>query len=284
MAFHNDDFCRGIAMVLQGESKRAATYVTHAASLGTLREKMVGNFVRHETPERFRVETGLIRNHARNLTSRQCDLLVHEPWATAPLYRYEDFVIVDDSAARAVVEVKSDLDKDNFEGFLDIHASVMKLELMSGGRVRVPTFGYGLTGATMPYLANYLRDALGQNRLRAEGIEAAPTLNWPFCLAVQSRNIIGLRPQMGVPGEKKDYPYCFCLADLTKATDATALPVDGIETGFFLHFYSLMIRNQRDNLTTVGVYNWFNNLPLSPDGKLWIAPDGTITQGDIPYK
>jgi hypothetical protein len=96
MVAHYGDFRRGLAMVLQGESLKAGCYVTHAASLGILREKMVSSFVRDETPERFRVETGFIRNHEMDITSRQCDLLVHEPALEAPLYRWEDFVVVHD--------------------------------------------------------------------------------------------------------------------------------------------------------------------------------------------
>jgi hypothetical protein len=273
MAFHNDDFCRAIAMVLQGESKKAATYVTHAASLGTLREKMVSNFVRHETPERFRVETGLIRNHARNLTSCQCDLLVHDPWWMAPIYRYEDFVVVKHTAAKAVVEVKSNLYEDDFERLLKIHASVL-----SCCGDKVPTFGYGLTGATMPTLAEYLQDAIAGK----EVVDGSPFMNWPLCIAVQERNVVGFRPHGSVAGEK-DMPFCFCLVDLTKLTNSSATPVDGLETGLFLELYSWMIRDQ-DCFPRVEVYRWFNNLPLLPDGKMWVAPDGKINKGEIPYK
>src|SRR5436309_2238149 len=114
MVANNENFYRGVAMVLHGEILKASSYVPHAGSLGVLREKMVRNFIRHETPERFRVETGLVRNHDKGETSRQCDLLIHEPVLTAPLYRWEDFVVVHHHAARAVVEVKSDLDKRGF--------------------------------------------------------------------------------------------------------------------------------------------------------------------------
>jgi hypothetical protein len=127
MVAHNDNFGRGIAMVLQGESLKASCYVTHGTSPGVLREKMVSSFVRHETPDRFRVESGLVRNHDRNCTSRQCDLLVHEPGSAAPLYRWEDFVVVHDTAARAIVEVKSEIDQAHFQQLLDVHTRPQNL-------------------------------------------------------------------------------------------------------------------------------------------------------------
>ena len=119
MPFHYDKYCEGIAMVLKGESQKAETYVTHGTSLGTLREKMVGKLIRDETPERFRVETGLIRDQDKDCTSRQCDLLIHEPVDEAPLYRFDDFVIVNSSAARAVIEVKSNLTGTDFGSLLE---------------------------------------------------------------------------------------------------------------------------------------------------------------------
>lgn len=188
MPLHHDTFCQGIAMVLRGESQKAAAYVTHGSSIGTLREKMVGTFVRHETPERFRVETGLIRDQGFDLTSRQCDILVHEPWDEAPLYRYEDFVIVHASAARAVIEVKSDFTQQHCTSFLKINASVKMFELIRGPEYRTPVFGYGLQGPTCETLAEYLTADLSSQRFRGEGLEGddPPThLTWPECLAIQ---------------------------------------------------------------------------------------------------
>src|SRR5262245_834696 len=116
MVFHKLEFCRGVAMVLQGESMRAGCYVSHNASLGGLRERIVSRFIRDETPSRFHVETGLIHNLKTETTSRQCDILVHESANRAPLYRWEDFVVVPSQEARAVVEVKTTL---NESGFID---------------------------------------------------------------------------------------------------------------------------------------------------------------------
>jgi hypothetical protein len=278
---HYDNFCRGIALVLRGESQKAATYVTHNSSLGTLREKMVGTFIRDETPERFRVETGLIRNHERNVTSRQIDLLVHDPWNHAPLYRYDDFVIVHAPTARAVIEVKSYFDKDNFASFMDINSSVRFVT----APLMTPVFGYALEGATIETLAEYLSDAIACDRLKnKEKCDGHPPfLNWPDCIAVQNRNIIGFRPCYGVTSEKQNLPYYFCLLDLSKAVASPSPNADGIETGYFMHLYNLHINGNRDLLTTGSLYQWFNELPVAESGKVWITPTGEVRTGNIKF-
>jgi len=197
MTFHDVKFCRGVAMVLQGESMKAASYVSHGTSLGTLREKIVRDFIRHETPDRLRVETGFIRNHATNDISRQCDLLIHEPWEMPPQYRFDDFVIVHPPTARAVIEVKSDLDGDDFLDLLKVHASVTELALKSTSRLVIPTFGFGLEGVTFESLTCYLQQAVISDRLGCKAARLPLSVNWPDCIAIQARNLIGVRPNPG---------------------------------------------------------------------------------------
>jgi hypothetical protein len=274
MVTHPLDFQRGIAMVLKGESLKAGCYVTHAASLGVLREKMVSSFVRNETPGRFRVETGLIRNHARNISSRQCDLLVHESALRPPLYRWEDFVVVDHREARAVLEVKSNLGKKDFEAFLDVHTSILELEAVGQGQAFIPTFGYGLKGVGFSKCLGYVRGAVKTNRLKLDSPHKH--LNWPVCVAVQEKNYIGVRPLHLLIGQP-----AFLLADLTKLQDENAEPLDGIETGIFLDIYSEVLRLERDALVDTELYAWFNQLPLQPEGKVWVTEDGVAHKGNI---
>lgn len=273
---HNDDYVRGVAKCLQGENLKATSYITHMGSLGAVRERMVGSFVRNETPERYRVETGLVRDHRRGETSRQCDLLVHEPGLSAPLYRMEDFVVVHDTAARAVVEVKSTLDKVNFDQMMDVHDSIIKIDFRSVGGF-IPTFGYGISGVTFETFVTYLQDALARNRFGAdrEGLKA---LNWPVCIAVQDRNYFGIRPLSG----PTNFLDCFCAVDFRRALDTAALPIDGIETGFFLQIYSEILREGKGSLGASDMYAWFNSLPIAPEGKVWLRLDGTATNGNIP--
>jgi hypothetical protein len=273
MVAHLDDFCKGVAMVLQGESLKALCYVPHGASLGSLREQMVRTFVRHETPEKYRVETGLVRNHDTGASSRQCDLLIHDPKETPPLYRWEDFVVIHAFAARAVVEVKSDLCSDTFTDLLRVHESLISLQ----SPTFIPTFGYGLTGVTFTSCVKYIQDAVSVNRLNRGNAEKHQ--NWPTCFAIQNRHCIGVCPADGIGGALP----AFCIVDLTQADDS-AYTADGIETGFFLQIYSEALQQRRQAFAPATVYSWFNALPIRPDGKAWVTPDGTVTQGNISFE
>jgi hypothetical protein len=271
MVAHNDQFSQGIAMVLRGESLKASCYVTHAQSLGFLREKMVSSFIRHETPEKFRVETGLVRNHEKGTTSRQCDLLIHEPVQATPLYRWDDFVVVHHHAARAVVEVKSQLFREEFTDLFKVNESVVSLYPPSP----IPTFGYGLTGASIDSCAEYIRNALEANRLNFE--EGHKHFNWPACFVIQDRHCIGVCPVYKTAGT----PIAFCLVDLIQAEDP-GYAIDGMETGFFLQIYTAVLAQRMQALQDQVVYRWFNDLPIKPDGKRWVMANGQVGNGNIP--
>ena len=190
MVFHKPDFCRGVAMVLQGESLRAGCYVNHNASLGGLREKIVRRFIRDQTPGRFQVETGLIHNTESGETSRQCDILIHESANHAPLYRWEDFVVVQRREATAVVEVKTTLDEKGFGDLLNIQRSLVSV--MGPPSNHIPTFGFALEGVSFSSFVGYLQVAVQNNALNEEGDNRA--FNWPVCVMVQDKHYLGVRP------------------------------------------------------------------------------------------
>jgi len=270
---YNIDFVRGIAMVLQGECLKAKAHVTHSASIGTLREKMVRKFVRDETPDRFRVETGLISS--QSMTSRQCDILVHEPYSFAPLYRWEDFVVVRSNDARAVIEVKTNLNSEAFEDLMAIHRSVMQIELQFGGGF-IPTFGYAINGVTFDSFVTYIQRALSENRLGVE--DNRKHLNWPQMIAVHERRYLGFRHL----GGSNKLPMCFCAIDFSRQTEQSGeADLIGIETGYFLQFYEWILREGRNAMNSPTMRMLFNRLPIVDDGKVWITPDGITHRGPI---
>lgn len=269
----NLDFVRGVALVLRGESLKARAFVTHGLSLGTLREKMVRNFIHEGTPERFRVETGLIRGSAT--TSRQCDILIHEPRLKAPLYRWEDFVVVRADTANAVIEVKSNLNQATFDEMIDIHTSVERIELAQSGPVFIPTFGFALQGVTFDSFLGYVSEVARQNPLEIE--EGDQFLNWPLCIAVQDRHYLGFRHLGGSP----ENPFCFCAIDLNQVTDASLGEVDGMETGYFLNFLEWVLQERKNAMKSDVLFPWFNQLPISDEGKAWITMDGEIHYGSV---
>jgi len=255
------DFCRGVAMVLQGESLKAKCYVTHNQSLGVLREKMVRNFIRHETPERYRVETGLIRNHQTGETSRQSDLLIHDSLTNPPLYRWEDFVVVHTGSAKAAVEVKSDLNEEEFKRFLGFQDSVTGLYDSSP----IPIFGFALDGVKFKTFLEYVKGTVRENRKQlSDHIER--DVNWPFCIAVQGQKYLGIC----VSGRSR-----FLAIDFSKAKSED-LRSEGVETAMFLHFYSSIFERGSVNLCSGSLFRWFNAIDVESGGKAWVDTEGNI--------
>lgn len=274
MTAHPEDYVRGIARVLQGESTKARCYVDHSLSLGVLREKMVASLIRDETPTRYRVDTGLIRDYEspHPINSKQIDLLVHDPTDHAPLYKWGDFVVVKWHAAKAVVEVKSVLDQIRFNELLELHQSVRNINRGCYGSI--PTFGYALTGVAFETFVNYLAQSIRENRIATSEIysTADSYQNLPTCIAVQSANYIAITPSVPTG----DW-YC-CAVNYAGTGDA-----DGFETGVFIELYSRLIEPHRTAfLESREVSNWFNlqNVPT----KCYISQDGTIAYGPIPTR
>lgn len=272
MAAFNVDFVRGIAMVLKGECLKAKAFVTHSGSIGTLRERMVRRFVIDETPDRFRVETGLIRGAAS--TSRQCDLLIYDAEHRAPLYRWEDFVVITSANAKAVIEVKTMLNQQGFNELTDVQTSVVSVQ--GGGFI--PTFGYALEGVTFDTFVGYVATVVTQNPL-GNVIQGLPLhLNWPVCIAVQNRRYLGFRHL----GGRTANPFCFCAIDLSQSTNSSLdLDIDGIETGYFLQIYDLVLHDPCNSMWSDILFTWFNQLPVADSGKVWITTDGQIHRGNI---
>jgi hypothetical protein len=237
---------------------------------------MVARLIRNETPDRYRVETGLIRNtdphDPRN--SRQIDLLVHDPSNAPPLYRWEDFVVVPDRTARAVVEVKSNLDRRGFNELLSIHESVRTVN--SGVPGRIPTFGYALTGVGFATFTDYLAETIKENRIARidpRFTAADANQNLPTCIVVQEENYIAVTPSDTRAGE------WFCGAIKYPRSQFP----DGTETGVFIDLYSGLI--QPGDGSTLNLYHlsgWFNRQQVPVECKVYIDQHGGIRNGDMP--
>ncbi len=279
MVFHKPDFCRGVAMVLQGESLKARAYVTHNASLGGLRERIVRRLIRDQTPSRFHVETGLVHNQSTRSTSRQCDILVHESVTRAPLYRWEDFVVVNSGEARAVVEVKSALNRETFEALLNVHGSLVEMALASKHASITPLFGFALNGVEFSTFVDYLRSAAGDNRLNLD--DKIRYLNWPVCIAVQHQNYIAVRPLQMMANS--GCQLGICALDFGKSQSESDECIDGIETGYFVETYNRVLCEGDHALFAEALYSWFNGLPIDDEGKVWVTPDGTAHHGKIKW-
>jgi hypothetical protein len=235
---HDPEYCRGIAMVLKGESLKAGRCVTHNASLGGLRERMVARFVRDATPGRLRVESGLIHSARQALTSRQCDLLVHAASTYATLYRGEDFVIIEPDAAEAVIEVKTTLDQAAFDEVREIQSSI---SVLKSSRGCTPVFCYALEGVTFETFLGYISSALR---------ETGAILAVPNFMVVQARHYFAVRPVNQPPDGFRVYAVNL----------AADLDVDGLETGVFLEFYRQTMHSRHDAFQGRSLSEWFGRI------------------------
>ena len=267
-ANHPDAYWQGVSQIIEGESMKARAYVTHAQSLGIAREAIVRRILINETPTRYEVKTGLIRNpHGQaSDSSRQCDLLVYDPAFDPPLYRVDDFVVVPNSVARFVVEVKSILDNGAFTEVLQVHDSLIQFQ--------VPCFAFGFDGVAFNTFVTYIRDAVRANRLQLppERLD----LNWPKCVAVHSKNYVAVLPVLRPANSTNVY---ICLIDYRKANQDAPIG-SGQATASFLQFYYALLNNK--SLPQDMVKSWFNALPIQNEGKVWITTEGVVNNGTIP--
>lgn len=105
------DFYSLMAAKLAAEADMAAKWLAdkHWGTVGTCREGALRRFIAAYLPQRLACGTGFIVNERHEL-SRQCDLLVYDQHALAPLFIEDDFVVVRADSVRLVVEVKSSVD------------------------------------------------------------------------------------------------------------------------------------------------------------------------------
>jgi hypothetical protein len=154
-SIHPQDYWLALAQQLDAESRKAAVYVSHRASLGAAREAILRKLITAETPGPFKVKTGLIREQEvekEPRVSRQCDLLIYNPHSDPPLYRMEDFVVVDRRVASAVIEVKSNLENKEFTEIIQVWKAARWC--------RIPVFGFAYEGIQFSTFLEYLRKAI----------------------------------------------------------------------------------------------------------------------------
>lgn len=257
----NDRFWRGTAMVLQGESLKASEFVTHAASLGVLREKIFRRILTEHVIGKFSVETGFVtawQNHingvSEQLHSKQIDILVHDHLNHAPQYRYDDFVVVNYGSFRAGVEVKSYLDSRGFQEILDVERSVRQLiiDRFHDGKVpranlRKECFGFAIDGVKFETAKAYYSDLLSSTVKMT-----IPEL--PLAVACDAENYFFLRPTMTVHREE----WLLLAIQAKNKSDlgvATAMLV-----GTLCNYLNGAVSGTAP-LVGISQYLWFNSLP-----------------------
>lgn len=108
-------FAASMAGELEALSQRVRLIISHGATVGGYREKLLTSMLRKHLPERYHVASGFIYDCAR-----QFDVLIYDRIDYAPLFREGDLVVVPANSVRAVIEVKTQLDARQLKKSLDI--------------------------------------------------------------------------------------------------------------------------------------------------------------------
>ncbi|WP_139794241.1 DUF6602 domain-containing protein [Chromobacterium violaceum] len=112
----NRVFAGTFADELQSLSERIRNLIRHTGTVGTYRENLLQTLLQKHLPERYHVATGFIHG-----CPRQLDVLIYDRIDYAPLFREGDLVVVPSESVRAVIEVKTNLTKDELRNSLCIY-------------------------------------------------------------------------------------------------------------------------------------------------------------------
>src|SRR6516165_6141522 len=161
----NSEFWNAVALGIDAENGKIEIFVQHNLSRGIAREVLLRDIIVQHTPDPNRVRSGFIySDKPKTEPSKQCDVLVYDPTVDQPYYQIEEFVVVPAHAARALMEVKSEMADKELGQIINMSSYAKGFGL--------PHFGFVYGGWTFDTFCDKAR-ALG------EGIK-----NLPVCLAV----------------------------------------------------------------------------------------------------
>jgi hypothetical protein len=100
------EFVASFGDELSALSRRVASIIRHKPSVGSYREILLQELLRKHLPARYHVATGFILG-----CPRQLDVLIYDQQDFAPVFRQGDMVVVQIESVRAVIEVKTQLNK-----------------------------------------------------------------------------------------------------------------------------------------------------------------------------
>lgn len=112
------------AKEFRSQLRRINSFTKHSGSVGTSHEGILRRFLQTYVPQKFAVSEGFIADK-QGQPSSQCDIIIWSHLEFSPYYRDRDFVIVPAEAVKAVVEVKTTLDRKT------LHEAFEQLEAVS---------------------------------------------------------------------------------------------------------------------------------------------------------
>ncbi len=107
----------------QAQLRRINAYVNHGPSIGTAHEGILRRFLQKYIPKRYAVSEGFVLD-INQQPSAQCDIIIWDQQEYSPVYIDGDFVIVQAGSVKAVIEVKTSLNKETLLGSYNNLSSV----------------------------------------------------------------------------------------------------------------------------------------------------------------
>lgn len=88
----------------------------HNLSIGLFAEQLIRDFLHEIMPKKYEVAHGFIFNEKQ--ISHECDVIIYNSQDYAPIFRWNDFVVIEASAVHSVIEVKTSIRRPSFEKVL----------------------------------------------------------------------------------------------------------------------------------------------------------------------
>jgi hypothetical protein len=151
----------------QAQLRRINAFVKHPTSIGTSHEGILRRFLQKYIPKQLAVGEGFIVDQ-QNHPSNQCDIIIWSHLDYAPYYREDDFVILPAEAVKAVIEVKTTLDKDEIEAAFRNLASIRHIS---------PEIYTAIFAFESPKLSTVLQHLIGLNPALAHAVNSIYTMN-----------------------------------------------------------------------------------------------------------
>jgi len=110
-----NDYFLSLAGELLSKYKRVNSFTPHTLSVGRYHEEALKSTLRLFLPTRFSIKTGFVHIPQTGVTSKQCDLIIideNEP--NSYFFQDGEFVIVHPEAVVCVIEVKTNITKEEF--------------------------------------------------------------------------------------------------------------------------------------------------------------------------
>lgn len=119
-------YYKGLTERMLSEIRTVSGEINHAGEKGRNNEAVIRRFLSRHLPEKYTVSTGKVVSATGQL-SQQVDVIIHDRWHTPGLKLADEWSIVPVESVRAVVSVKTTLDRGALRESMENISSVRRL-------------------------------------------------------------------------------------------------------------------------------------------------------------